>query len=85
MRRADLLLRHCDGFQGPARAGTDCPLDRAMRSFPRFQGIEACLLRLVQRQLERREPIEALQSELRTDAPIAVDAAEITAKPLKLG
>jgi hypothetical protein len=54
------------------------------RTLPGLQGVEARLLRLIERKLERREPIEPVQRKPRARAPIAVDAAKIAAEIRKL-
>src|SRR5207344_14880 len=77
------LLRRDDRALLEARR--DGLLDRAVGAFPSSQGIEACLLRLIERKLERRVPVEALKCQLRACAPIAVDPAEIAADALELG
>ncbi len=61
-------------------AGRDGLLDRAMRPFPVLQGIEARLLRLIERKVELCVAVEAVEREPRARAPIAVDAAEIAAE-----
>jgi hypothetical protein len=45
-------------------------LDRAVRTLPGLQGVEARLLRLIDRKLERREPIEPVQRKPRARAQL---------------
>jgi len=84
-RRERLDLRDDDGGWRPLPdPRRNSLLDRAVRTLPGLQGVEARLLRLIERKLERREPIEPVQRKPRARAPIAVDAAKIAAEIRKL-
>lgn len=52
-------------------AGRDGLLDRAMRPFPVLQGIEARLLRLIERKVELCVAVEAVERQPRAGVPIA--------------
>ena len=78
LARRNLLLR--SDHRPLLDPGRDSLLDRAVRSLPVLQGIEARLLRLVERKVELCVAVEAVEREPRARVPIAVDAAEIAAE-----
>jgi hypothetical protein len=53
-----------DHYRTLLEARRDCFLDRAAGALPTSQRVEACLLRLIERKLKRREPVEAIKRQL---------------------